>query len=491
MRRLVIRQAILALSLLAAFGCSPQVTQTVENEGPDGGDGLIAEFVAHGREIERALRGVKKIHRFPDDQLERVRNGLPDVILKSKVSSQERTFLDSGTEVTAMNYRSKRLIVVSRSRWPELKSRAAKHRLVLHEYLGLMGEREAAYEITDALLAGISDLLEVQFDFSHVQAGPHLISDCEEFQLRLSKNTADKSYALAADIDCSGESAFRSVPHFRGVLDGRNPDTGQIHKIRGISIRPWLSERVGEVYGIFQVSSGTIRNMVFEGVSVSTLGSAGGLVADNRGLIENVKIESHVRGVEAGGIVARNFGEITDSDWTGSIDSTSSTRREATGGIAAQNLAPGRIIRVSARGEVHGTRNVGGIAGINYSLIKDSAAREVFVEGEDNVGGIAGKNQLGSGDLWFGTGVLEGCAVSGRVESRLLAFPLDLPREVGNVGGIVGYNKSLVRGSASSASVCGMKRDSNIGLVAGALADGASVEATSSTGTVSFPCREN
>ncbi|MCL2012789.1 MAG: hypothetical protein FWG75_08400, partial [Cystobacterineae bacterium] len=107
-----------------------------------------------------------------------------------------------------------------------------------------------------------------------------------------------------------------------------------------------------------------------------------------------------VGNARVGGLVGANIGEIHNSHATGSV----SGEGDYIGGLVGNNsyrsdpLTLGRVHSSYATGNVVGNERVGGLAGINYSIIESSYATG-SVEGNDWVGGLLGRNYYSSASM--------------------------------------------------------------------------------------------
>jgi len=164
---------------------------------------------------------------------------------------------------------------------------------------------------------------------------PYIIRTVDDLKT-LGPTFTDKSghYRLANDIDATGEEltlASDSLPHayrFRGVLDGAG------HKItyrctsndlRHLGIQSGRTKG-----GLFDTNYGTIKNLIVEGsvdFAFDPEGyhgnwGAGGIVYENRGLIENCisRVNISAKFFPVGGIAAKSWGgRIINCAYTGTI----------------------------------------------------------------------------------------------------------------------------------------------------------------------------
>lgn len=117
------------------------------------GDAYVSEFVLTARDLVQRLDLVMDGDRPVYDT-----SALRAAIAGVKVVSQEQVFLD-GFERDAVNYPTRRLIEMSRTRWRPLRranETRARSRVVLHEYLWVSGVDDADYSISDRLIGLLS-----------------------------------------------------------------------------------------------------------------------------------------------------------------------------------------------------------------------------------------------------------------------------------------------------------------------------------------------
>ncbi|MBE7376539.1 two-partner secretion domain-containing protein [Pseudomonas lopnurensis] len=213
-----------------------------------------------------------------------------------------------------------------------------------------------------------------------------------------------------------------------------------------INNSPFIHSTGGRLGGLVGDLSGggTVSNSSASGdidVGEGLYSDVGGLVGynDRGGDISNSSATGSVRGTSnVGGLVGRNYGNITGSWATGNV--FASTARA--GGLAGWNL--GLIERSWASGNVEGWSGTGGLVGTNNEsgVIRDSHAYgDVSTqerEGVDggtvqgsNTGGVAGTNG----------GLIEDSTASGDVNGA------------GRSGTLVGYNLGTLSRSTATGSL--------------------------------------
>jgi hypothetical protein len=130
------------IALLASFSALAEIRPEEGNERGNGGDEFSKEFVRTAYDVYESLA---------KDPIAGVDNrALLAAIQRTKVNSRESLVL-RGNQVDAINYPDANdpRILISRSGWLRMKN--AKHRrafLALHEYLGIMGVDDSAYQVS-------------------------------------------------------------------------------------------------------------------------------------------------------------------------------------------------------------------------------------------------------------------------------------------------------------------------------------------------------
>ena len=195
---------------------------------------------------------------------------------------------------------------------------------------------------------------------------------------------------------------------------------------------------VGKNYGA--ISNSADQSTVIAGANTVAGGIAGinGTDAGNFliGTLENVQSNSAVTtgslgageyASNLGGIVGKNEYNINNVSAHGITGKTGNTK--TSGGIVGTN--EGRISNAYNESIIHGSENIGGVAGNNVTQASNSKLAELndvanAVEiigdaGSQNVGGLVGMQDHATTNQGRNTGVITGCT---------------------NVGGMVGYNKA-------------------------------------------------
>ena len=293
-----------------------------------------------------------------------------------------------------------------------------------------------------------------------------------------------KGYELAAslDFDTNGNGEADAGDAYWNDGAGWEPigpyENDATFDGNGYTIANLYIDRSDMYYpvGLFDYNDGTIRNVFLDGVDVtSTIGSgyveaalaelvgnAGGLVGRNYGTISNSTARGAVSGsFSVGGLVGLNYGTISESTASGAVSGNDyvgglvgSNLRITTVGITVSDFSGG-ISGSTASGTVTGNNIVGGLVGGNRESISSSVTSG-DVSGNDIVGGLVGWNYNG--------GDISGSTASGTVTGN------------DNVGGLVGENGNVygnityrsdggdISGSAASGAVTG---NDNVGGLVG------------------------
>ena len=207
---------------------------------------------------------------------------------------------------------------------------------------------------------------------------------------------------------------------FNGSLNGQG------YEIRDLFINRSDKEWVG-LFGIVG-QEGVIENLCMVNVNVIGEYGVGGLVGSNNGIVSNSYSTGSVIGDNlVGGLVGENdFGSVSHS-YSGSDVSAISG---GVGGLVGDNY--GNVSDSYATGSVNGGSVVGGLVGVSIGTVSDSYSTG-NVTGGSEVGGLMGGN----------AGTLSNSYSTGSVTGELL------------IGGLVGDNWGPVSNSYSTGSVMG------------------------------------
>jgi filamentous hemagglutinin family protein len=223
------------------------------------------------------------------------------------------------------------------------------------------------------------------------------------------------TYALGTSFSASpndGFTGFAPGAIFTGLFDG-NGGLGVNYTISNLFL---VSANSPVALFPFIESGATVRNLNLANVTIATNGSLiflGAVAGENRGTISNVHVLSGTinggsqSGVSAGGLAAQNKGLIENSSSAANVsvgNSNSPGSLNVAGGLVATNL--GTITGSSASGNVTGGAFgvLGGLVGQNGlfnsgsgSIISSFATGNIFSAGIfSSLGGLAGFNSPGS-----------------------------------------------------------------------------------------------
>ncbi|MCF1369853.1 filamentous hemagglutinin N-terminal domain-containing protein [Burkholderia cenocepacia] len=273
------------------------------------------------------------------------------------------------------------------------------------------------------------------------------------------KNNGD-ILASTADGDVKA-GASSNVGGLVGANDGQIQDS----RANG-AVMAAASSRAGGLVGV-NGAQADIRGSVAHGnVTVDGIGTLGGLVGLNEGLVETSDAHGTVTASDdstAGGLVGVNNGSIDAARAFGNVRAGKSSKA---GGLAGVNA--GYINASEAAGKVAAglASMAGGLVGVNTGIIAQSKASGAVSAGVGSqLGGLVGLNERGSilhssasgdvdGDMLSDIGGLVGRHASGLIESSRATGSVK-GTGTSNVGGLVGNNSGTVNASSSSGNVSG------------------------------------
>tara|TARA_B110001454_G_scaffold28073_1_gene27442 strand:+ start:33849 stop:35603 length:1755 start_codon:yes stop_codon:yes gene_type:complete len=535
------RWIIFSLTLLLFLSCSPKKSDpggpaadtppAPEGDGSKsyggstniggGGNGLEAEWKYIAQELEKNLRRLVVSH-VDATIFKKIRSQLPELIQKAKIEFKDYPLI-LGTELSdqdnpsnlktnpstqceqvlseknlekerdAINFKDSVKIKVSRQRFQcyATQSMAIK-RLVLHEYLGLLGiyEKTGAqtdYKVTNLLLAEMDKLDTVDSGLEKVE-----VKTCDDVQ-KIGLDPKDikvtdqfepwefpeKRWILMSDLDCTSSRQWDDGRGFKarvlnGVFDGNgfkisNLYLGQRNEITGPTATV-VSTKMGRITALQQPAHMTalfsyvctrcsIVNLQLENADFV---SQALLVVQNSGRISNVRVSGKIRTAEVtkttwdvelnvmAGLVSYNYGTIKNTSADVDISNPRiSNVLTSMGGLVGNNL--GIIVDSSATSRIIGEGIVGGLVGDNQGAIQNSSAksnitsRSVLI-----VGGLVGANRP--------TGSIIKSSSTGKIEVK--KFEKALP-SAGVLepripfGGLVGDNSGTVSESTANVEICG------------------------------------
>ena len=230
----------------------------------------------------------------------------------------------------------------------------------------------------------------------------------------------------------------RTYVRYSGTFDGAG------HTIYGLNYdNTAYNGRTAAFIGVLD-TNGTVKDLTIAEATINGATEIGGIVAHNYGTVSECAISGSVTGIGAtGGIVCRNMAEGMVEFCTNEAVVTGAT----TGGIVAENN--GTIDSCSNAGVVSGTNSVGGIVGMNDGGVYYSMNTANVTASGSHVGGVAGNHNGGeitdSGNLGDVTGASDyiGGVAGACVGAKLL--------ECYNTGAVTGAEKSEAVGGVVGA----------------------------------------
>lgn len=476
-----------------------------------GGVGALATWRSLAAKLEEDVRRLV-VSKLSEADLKTIKKKLPKLIRKAKIEFvPRRLFLGRETpeglqageeradlEREAINFPTALKVRVNQTKFESYDSRSESLlRLVLHEYLGLMGISETDqgrthYRVSNTLIEDFKGIKKVDTTGTQIE----WIENCEQF-LRIGASSDPEAYSrdpeadppdttwkLAHDIDCSKNGAYRgfSPIEVTGHIDGNG------YKVKNITL-----EEFAPFYSICPQC--VVTSLSFENIKVN--GKAG-FAYKNEGTISQCRIQGQVDIRQAltarqrantkglvdwisGGFVAWNVGTILNSiaDVQIRYQGMPLPQFSWLGGFVGLNH--GQIVKSMTRAQIQ-AQNValfGGFTADNEGTVFGSRAqvqadlKDVFV-----VGGLSGmnrtriENSLVEGAIRIHTGELiemEQAAFYGY--EKTLGYFADIAHSKAyGIGGIIGAispfragSRDLVypkrpfslRGSRANVSICG------------------------------------
>ncbi len=286
---------------------------------------------------------------------------------------------------------------------------------------------------------------------------PYLITTAEQLsQIAISSVLFDKRFLLVADIDLEGVEwrpiGFRPGTEFEGVLDGND------HVISNLNMTyPNGPQYSGMGLFGYTANEAIIKHLILKNITVAEGRDrkySGALVAGNRGIVKDCRVQATLTGSDCGGLVGENVGLIINCDSTCSISIDQSL--DIVGLLAADNNG-GSVFASRANGSItcgDESRRIGGAIGRNYNhgIITACSADVTITCGDksERIGGLIGFNQE--------TTVFNSYATSS----------LNVGGQCNNIGGLVGENWSnIVNCYATGGIVAGDETVDSGGLVGG------------------------
>jgi prepilin-type N-terminal cleavage/methylation domain-containing protein len=196
----------------------------------------------------------------------------------------------------------------------------------------------------------------------------------------------DGNYIVMNDLDLSGYENWTPIGNYGADLVTRftgNFD-GNYYVISNLTIDN-NALRCQGLFGCVDVGS-EIRNVYAENININGYSYVGGLVARNYSNITNCYVTGNITSYHsfAGGLVGYNYNNtITDCYTTASINGGTYA-----GGLIGRN-DEGIIINCYSTSDVVGSSYIGGLVGYNYGTIENCYATG-NVNGADRIGGLVG-----------------------------------------------------------------------------------------------------
>jgi len=256
----------------------------------------------------------------------------------------------------------------------------------------------------------------------------------------------DKHFILTADINLEGVALLPVGTYgqpFTGVFNGND------HIIHNADVNMPSSNYVG-LFG-YVGSSGQIRDLGAEVVTITGEDCVGALVGANEGSLTGCYTSGSVNGTEdgdnVGGLAGWNHGSITGCYSTCSVSGIDEC--DNLGGLVGFNS--GSVTDCYATGSINGGHDcdrVGGLVGVNEGSLAGCYSTGSVIS-DMFVGGLVGWNQTGSITDCYATGSVGGdLCVGGLVGVNFAniadCFSTGHIEGVGIAGGLVGDNPGAV-----------------------------------------------
>jgi len=240
--------------------------------------------------------------------------------------------------------------------------------------------------------------------------------------------TLDAFYKLMEDIILSPDAVLgnsnwtpigSSNVNFTGTFDGNNKVISNLYINNNTS---------GQGMFGFIGDEGVVKNLELENLNIYTnAGTAGGIAANNFGLIKNCSVKGNINSVgnDVGGIAGNMSG--ADSAKVENCHSSviiNGNTGNYIGGVVGR-LRSGKVINSYSVKNISGRDYVGGVVGIteNTGAFIENCYAEGNVSGNNIVGGLAGRINYST---------MKNCYAEGNVSGRE------------SVGGVVGINSESI-----------------------------------------------
>jgi len=233
-------------------------------------------------------------------------------------------------------------------------------------------------------------VVEHLMDGTGTEADPYQATDLDDLQ-----NVGEyphRHYQLATDIDATATQDWNGGAGFEPIATQENAFSatfdGDGHTISGLTI-----DREDDQIGLFAAihNEGSVDNVTLENVDIyAEFGDVGALAGLSDGTITDIHVSGEVGsgGSDAGGVIGKNTGSVSQS---------------------------------SANVDIEGTWDVGGLIGSNSGPISNSHTVGDLYSTERNVGGLVGEDTGGDITGSYATGDVEASATSGGLVGRTRA----------------------------------------------------------------------
>ncbi|PIT80853.1 MBG domain-containing protein [Limnohabitans sp. JirII-31] len=328
------------------------------------------------------------------------------------------------------------------------------------------------------------------------------------------RNNLSTNYAIGMDINASATSGWNLVS---GVYQGFNPIgtsgtnagyagnfAGLGHTVSNLTINRPGSSSIG-LFGKLE-STASVQDIGLTSLNLSANNTAGGLVATNYGAITNsyvIGTLNSLNGTLVAGLVGENFGTINRSYANIALTVTSSGTYYTAGLVGKNN--GGTINNSYALGSL--TLNAvgngfGGLVGYNTGVIQRSYANltlKVVNSGANyGIGGLVGNNTGGTISNSYSLGSLTVNNTGGNAYGGLAGYnqnsasisnsysevAVTAPASQPSYGaGLVGLNSAQISNSYSTGSVSGNQAGGLVASNSGAITNSYSISSVTGTGS--------
>jgi len=262
-------------------------------------------------------------------------------------------------------------------------------------------------------------------------------------------SNADELYAFAEQVNAGNTTLNGKLTADIVINKNVLTDSGALNG-SGSGLREWKAIR--NYAGIFDGGGHTISGLYYKSGLFNNVEAAGKV--QNVRIVDAFLISSN----NFGGVVGRNYGSVTNCEFTGTI--TGDYWR--VGGVVGSNYAGGTVTDCVYAGTVTGDVHVGGLVGYNDGGTVTGCRNSGAVTGSQYVGGVVGNNDGGT---------VTGCGNSGAVTG------------LHSVGGVAGRNGSV--GTVTNCSNTGAVHSNNeAGGVVSRNGEGCTVTNCCNTGAV-------